>query len=366
MKRTIASALFGLALLALPGCDEKESKKDGDGTPAVAATADAPAVSPAASRAAERLATLSDEDHSSSTLPADESLGSRSSALFDGTRASGSVLPVSAGTRESWRGAPKAQPNAAARRVSLDAGSVPSPGGLPKVDLPVPDASQVSSGAKGGGPVLLAFERKFYDTVYPVFSRRAWRASAARSGGVHQTPSRVTVHHTDGKQYMDEGEALAYVKTVQTMHMNRSDPRHGWDDIGYHFLIDGAGRVYEGRHPDLLGAHAAGANSNNVGISLMGDYNRDKPTSAEEESLRRLVTFLALKYRADPRQKGFLQPHQHYNDTDCPGKNVMAILSRLREEIDGDTQDLASRLKPRAGNSPSSFTPLLVTQPSDT
>jgi hypothetical protein len=371
MRHGATAVILGLSILAIAGCDE-DVKKKADG-PATAAVDSRPANSADLDMTGPALSTLNNAT-SASASAASEQLASNSSALFDGTKSAGDIVmgptPVSAGSKETWRSAPKISPNSKTTKVSLDAGSrVPSPNTLPAVLLPSETDAQASAGAKGGGPTLLAyeaFEKTLYDTIYPLFSRKAWHAAPAKFESYHQVPSRVTVHHTDGKQYMDQAEALAYVKSVQAMHMNSNDPKHGWDDIGYHFLIDGAGRVYEGRHTSIMGAHAKNANENNIGISLMGDYNRDVPTKPEIDSLRRLVTFLALQYRTDPRQKGFIEPHKHYNNTDCPGNNVVAILPDLNTQVDNETAALVDKLKSQTGNiaDASSFIPLVVTQPS--
>ena len=87
---------------------------------------------------------------------------------------------------------------------------------------------------------------------------------------------------------------------------------------------------------------------------MMGDFNKIKPSDAQIESLTRLVTFLAIKYKKDPEAKGFLEPHQHYTNTDCPGKNMMAILDALRHKIDKEKDQIM------AGGSVGAFTPLAV------
>lgn len=376
--RRFLTVIACLSLMAAAGCDEKDgaspaslgsliSASDSGTSGPSAATSGSTGLeerAPAAAQAA-RMAGPKGE------LPPDEeALASKYAGAFDGSRSAGGLKGVPdagspvAGSLGGWGRVRPAKINGQPRKVNLDKSGVPAPGTLPKVDLPGPESgADVSAGARGGGPVLLAFEafeKKFYDSVAPVFSRSAWRAHAAANGGVHQNPSRVTVHHTDGKQTFDEQETLAAVRNIQAFHMG-SDPKHGWDDIGYHFLIDGAGRVVEGRHTDIMGAHAHNYNENNVGIALLGDYNRDKPTAAQVDSLRRLVTFLALKYRTDPSQKGFLEPHRHYNDTDCPGKNVVAILEQLGRDIDGDTTTLVARYG-SGGSAAENFTPMFVAQ----
>jgi hypothetical protein len=167
------------------------------------------------------------------------------------------------------------------------------------------------------------------------------------------TPTHVTVHHTEGHQTMSGDATAAAVRAIQQYHMvgRAAEGKKTFNDIGYHFLIDGAGRVVEGVPAERLGTHALGANDDNIGVALMGNFNRIHPTERQVESLTRLVAFLALKYRQDPARSGFLEPHKHYLDpkthdvhTDCPGKNMMAIMGRLHELVDSETRNLASRV----------------------
>ena len=198
-------------------------------------------------------------------------------------------------------------------------------------------------------------EQKF-PTVAPIMSRLGWRAAPRVGSNQRQNPYRVTVHHTQGHRAMNESEAASDVKGTQHYHMvgRAREGKEAFSDIGYHFLDAGDGRVIEGRHAEYLGAHAGGANDGNIGIAMMGDFNKLKPTDAQIESLTRLVTFLSLKYKKDPAAKGFLEPHQHYTNTDCPGKYMMAILDSLRRVIDREHDQIA-------GGSGAEFIPLAVT-----
>ncbi len=186
-----------------------------------------------------------------------------------------------------------------------------------------------------------------FDAAAPILSRAGWHAAKRKGTPVPMPPTHVTVHHTDGAQTMTEAATAAEVRGIQHYHMagRAAEGKDVWEDIGYHFLIDGAGRVIEGRPADTLGAHVGGANANNIGVAMMGNFDRIKPSAEQVESLTRLVSFLALKYREDPSRQGFLEGHQHYNNTDCPGKNMMAILETLRLRIDAETIKLAALVK---------------------
>jgi hypothetical protein len=240
------------------------------------------------------------------------------------------------------------------RRRTAAVGEVPAP------DLSLPDGAAAADGsARGAGPTLAqydAFQRMpgLFRQVYDVVSRAGWGAQAPRHAPQGQAPSKVTVHHTDGPQTMTMAESIRAVRSIQHDHRNIADRRKGgrWNDIGYHFLIDGGGRIFEGRHAEHLGAHAGGGNNrNNVGISLMGNFDRQQLTDAQRDALVRLVTFLSIKYRRDPSAAGFIEPHEHYAGTDCPGRNVMSFLEsgelirRARLEVARVGQD--ARFRPQ-------------------
>ncbi len=232
---------------------------------------------------------------------------------------------------------------------------------------PLPDsdnyrysADATDGSSKEGGQTLLGFaafqlEQRF-PSAAPIMSRFGWKAAARRGRNSAHTPYRVTVHHTQGKQTMSEADTAKAVKGTQWYHMvgRGKEGKDNFDDIGYHFLIAGDGRVVEGRRAEYLGAHAGGANKGNIGVAMMGDFNKVKPTDAQVTSLTRLVTFLSIKYKKDPLAKGFLEPHQHYTNTDCPGKNMMAILESLRKTIDREHDQIVD------GRETGTFTPIAV------
>lgn len=218
------------------------------------------------------------------------------------------------------------------RRSDLAAAEPPSP----NISLP---AGKADGAARGAGPTLAqynAFQRLpgLFERAYDVISRAGWGARAPREKAVVQSPAMVTVHHTDGPQTTELPASVRAVKNIQHYHRNVADRRKGgaWSDIGYHFLIDGAGRVFEGRHAEIMGAHAGEHyNRDNVGVALMGDFDRMNMTESQRDALVRLVTFLSIKYRRDPSAAGFIEPHEHYAElsgggTACPGRSVLSFL----------------------------------------
>jgi len=359
LMRLLQIALLVLAP-ALSGCEkEGKSKPEKTGGAPSAGAETAPATAAAKIYSGKSL--LGYAPATDFTGASAEDASRQASEMFDGAISrdavsSGGYVPGAALT--GGRGKPLPYTGAASERIS-DLGGVVPP--LPD-DYDYSKSDATPGSVREAGQTLLGFakfqlEQKFA-TVAPVMSRLGWRAGPRRGPNKAHTPYRVTVHHTMGKHTMSETDTAAAVKGTQHYHMvgRGKEGKDNFSDIGYHFLVAGDGRVVEGRRAEYVGAHAGGANTGNIGIAMMGDFNKIKPTDAQIESLTRLVTFLSIKYKKDPEAKGFLEPHQHYTNTDCPGKNLLSILDALRHKIDhekevimaGDLLGTSGEFKPLA------------------
>ncbi len=198
-------------------------------------------------------------------------------------------------------------------------------------------------------------------------SRAAWGADESKrfKDGVENTPTAyyplqtLTVHHTDGLNA--DPDPAATVRAIYEYHAITLD----WGDIGYHFLIDEAGRIYEGRYSgtDSLPAHdtagnlvtafhTSGFNSGNLGIALLGTLSDQSPTEAARHSLTLLLAGLSLWHDLDPQARiTFVNPvngvtkdvdmisgHRDWLATDCPGGTMYATLPALRADVAGLTR----------------------------
>ncbi len=114
---------------------------------------------------------------------------------------------------------------------------------------------------------------------------------------------------------------------IQQKHMRDK----GYADIGYHFVIDDAGRIYEGRKLNVRGAHTGGHNTGTVGIVLMGNFEEAQPTAAQLSSLKLLVASLVSEYGIK-----YLAGHRDFqpDKTVCPGRNLEAFLPGLASELE--------------------------------
>src|SRR5699024_5630123 len=111
-----------------------------------------------------------------------------------------------------------------------------------------------------------------------VISRSGWGAdeSLMTWQPAHDNLSAAVVHHTAGTNSYTAAQSAGIVRGIYRYHAVTRD----WGDIGYNFLVDKYGQVFEGRAgsvaaPDGLipeGAHARGFNRGTLGISVLGDY----------------------------------------------------------------------------------------------
>ena len=110
----------------------------------------------------------------------------------------------------------------------------------------------------------------------------------------------VTVHHTATPNNYTPDQAAAIVRGIDLYHVKAN----GWNDIGYNFLVDRFGRVYEGRYGgmtrNVIGAHALGFNTGSVGIAVIGNFMTAKPTVASVQSLERLIAWRLDLAHVDP------------------------------------------------------------------
>lgn len=168
-----------------------------------------------------------------------------------------------------------------------------------------------------------------------VVSRKRWGARRLRADRVEEIGkvTRITVHHTADPTpavIRDLRDASEYLQKMQSDAQNNKR----WADIGYHYLIDSSGVVYEGRPLRYQGAHAGNSdlNQGNIGIALIGNFDLTRPSAAQLEALRKLATDLCKRYKI-PHSR--VEPHNAVREnggegsTACPGRHLHRMLPKL-------------------------------------
>jgi uncharacterized protein with LGFP repeats len=171
---------------------------------------------------------------------------------------------------------------------------------------------------------------------------------------------KLVVHHTDtSDSYTDTAGAEAQIRSIYYYH----SVTQGWGDIGYNFLIDKFGTIYEGRYSrdyaganptgddasglGVTGAHTSGWNSGTVGVALLGTLTTHDATPAARDALERLLAWEASRNGIDPQAtQTFVNPvsgasittpniagHRDYLATACPGDAFYPTLPAIRRDV---------------------------------
>lgn len=164
----------------------------------------------------------------------------------------------------------------------------------------------------------------------------------------------AVVHHTVSSNSYSREQSASIVRGIYEYHVRVN----GWDDIGYHFLVDRYGQVFEGRSGGIrdavIGAHAEGFNTGSTGVSLIGSFQSQDPPAAMTTALANVLAWKLDVHHVDPRgsttvvsggsrkypagqsvRVNAISAHRDLQETTCPGDPVIARLPALRTEVYG-------------------------------
>ena len=153
-------------------------------------------------------------------------------------------------------------------------------------------------------PPVPAPERHLQLAGSPVIvSRAGWHAdeSIRRRGPRYAATLKLAVvHHTATTNAYSCAQSAAIVRGIEVYHVKGN----GWDDIGYNFLVDACGQIFEGRYGgidrNVIGAHSGGFNTGTVGVSMIGTYERVAPSKAQQDALVKLLAWRLDIAHVDP------------------------------------------------------------------
>jgi len=167
-----------------------------------------------------------------------------------------------------------------------------------------------------------------------VENRSAWSPAAADRGNLEPmgAPRRVTIHHS-AMYFRDTRPSVcaAQIQRIQKEHMGN----RGYGDIGYHFLIDPAGRIWQGRDMRWQGAHASGINNRqNIGVCVLGNFLRGRggqgPNGAQLQAMQTLVAQLMQQYGFGPTD---VHCHSDFKATECPGPLMESAVAQMVRDL---------------------------------
>ncbi|MFI9773879.1 peptidoglycan recognition protein [Streptomyces sp. NPDC051956] len=188
-----------------------------------------------------------------------------------------------------------------------------------------------------------------------IVPRADWLADAAYRRPPARYADRVTavfIHHTDSPNAYDCADTP---RIIRYLYAGQAGGRN-WDDIGYNFLVDKCGTIYEGRAGGVgkavVGAHAQGFNQGTAGIAAIGTFTAGTPVPpAMVKSIAVLSAWKLGLANVDPRSRvrltstnslsrfpkgrttefNAIAAHRDEYETYCPGQALMAALPEIRQ-----------------------------------
>jgi hypothetical protein len=195
----------------------------------------------------------------------------------------------------------------------------------------------------------------------PIITRAEWGADESiRKNDRRYAPiSKLFVHHTVTSPDGTDPDPAATVRAIYAYHVQGN----GWDDIGYNFLVDHEGRVYEGRYArdyaagekptgedlddnGVVGAHVLNHNAGSAGVAMLGDFTNGEPTTAARDALVKLMAWKADRHGIDVLGRDpftssdgvvssfpNLGGHRDAGSTACPGDRLYPLLPGIRDRV---------------------------------
>ncbi|KAH8242397.1 hypothetical protein KR032_005152 [Drosophila birchii] len=157
-----------------------------------------------------------------------------------------------------------------------------------------------------------------------IVTRAEWNAQPPNGPmDAMETPlPRAIIAHTAGVGCTDDESCALQVRNLQNFQMSRFK----FSDIGYHYLIGGNGKVYEGRSPALSGAFAAPNNKGSLGIVFIGTFVKQAPTREAIEAAKNLLEYAVQKGQLVENYK--LLGHRQVSATESPGSALYTLIQQ--------------------------------------
>jgi hypothetical protein len=170
-------------------------------------------------------------------------------------------------------------------------------------------------------------------------NRKAWGCPQGPTTYNYSKVSHLIVHHAAGSNSSTNWSAV--VLSIWNFHTGTN----GWADVGYNWLVDPNGVLYEGRGggENAIGAHFCGKNTNTMGVCMLGNLSTVEPTEAALNTLSHILHWKACDAEINPTN-AILHPgsaaslntisgHRDGCATDCPGNLMYPKLPSLRTKV---------------------------------
>jgi hypothetical protein len=162
-----------------------------------------------------------------------------------------------------------------------------------------------------------------------VIPRTRWTSWFPEDGDMDRIGriTRITVHHEGNRPFTATSIAECKARIVNVLNGERG---MGHRDIAYHYVIDPAGRVWEGRNIRWEGRHTRRNHSNNLGVVCLGNFEEQSVPPAQLAALERLLRDLQKRHKIARKQ---IFTHQELSPSLCPGKDLQRRMGALRARL---------------------------------
>jgi hypothetical protein len=216
-----------------------------------------------------------------------------------------------------------------------------------RLELIHPGTSAADAGRGANGPGTAA--------AATILRRADWGAdeSVRESGNPRYGEVRgAFVHHTAGSNSYTAEDVPGIIRSIYAYHVNG----RGWRDIGYNFLVDKFGRIWEGRFGGIdrpvVGAHVAGYNSYAFGASVLGTYVNTEPDDAALRAFAQVIRWKFDVHNVDPTKVSYpglkdvpaIAGHRDGGATQCPGDRLYAKLGTIRGAVANPVAEQAAEV----------------------
>ncbi|MEJ7774445.1 MAG: FG-GAP-like repeat-containing protein [Nocardioidaceae bacterium] len=259
-------------------------------------------------------------------------------------------------------------------RVVTDSGAAPAdlklavidPGTAPETEVEAPAIDTATLDGEGKAVLaspdvvgevddVLALRAATYTPKPVIYSRAQWGADERIRNKASLSYFEVHagfVHHTVNANEYSRAEVPGIIRSVYAYHVQS----RGWSDVGYNFLVDRFGRIWEGRYGGVdrpvVGAHTLGYNDNAFAMSAIGNFDIKQPSAGMVAAYGALfawklslhgVNAASMKQSVGSRNFPAVNGHRDADSTACPGKYLYAKLAKIRDVARASQRGWAGR-----------------------
>lgn len=250
-------------------------------------------------------------------------------------------------------------------QVRVDGASV-KPRDL-KLSLIDPGSSAADATAAVGPRTIGGSQAQAAVSLPTYVTRAGWGANESYRTCTPSTAATIkggVLHTTATGNNYTAAEAPAVMRSMYAYHTRSL----GWCDIGYNFLVDKYGTLYEGRYGGVdravIGAHTGGFNTGTFGVSMIGNHDLVAPTVAQLRTVEQVFAWKLAMYGRDPQgtttytsgggsattypagtvvTKAVISGHRDYSTKSCPGNRAYPMLPQIRAAVAELIADGAAR-----------------------